>query len=144
MSQGRGSSITVRRVVAWNETDAAGHNHFAAAFRWLEEAEHSLLRELGIPAEHISRLPRVHIDIDYKDRLFFGQEIDVEVTVVKVGLSSCTYEFGVRTADGVIAVSGSLVVVNASTTSSGSAPWPESLRAALLEGRGVVLRTAID
>ena len=41
---GGGASIEVRRRVAWNETDAAGHNHFTAVFRWIEEAEHSLMR----------------------------------------------------------------------------------------------------
>jgi acyl-CoA thioester hydrolase len=127
--------------VAWNETDAAGHNHFAAAFRWLEEAEHELLRSVGMPTEEIARIPRVHIDIDYKDRLYFGQEIIVEVAVIKVGTSSCTYDFQVRTEAGVIAVSGSMVVVHASSTSEGSAPWPADIRAALLDGRVITIRT---
>ena len=127
--------------MAWNETDAAGHNHFAAAFRWLEEAEHELLRSVGMPTEEIARIPRVHIDIDYKDRLYFGQKIAVQVTVVKVGTSSCTYDFQVRTDEGVIAVSGSLVVVHASSTSEGSAPWPADIRAALLDGRVITIRS---
>ena len=131
----------MHRLVAWNETDAAGHNHFAAAFRWLEEAEHELLRSVGMPTEEIARIPRVHIDIDYKDRLYFGQEIVVQVTVTKVGTSSCTYDFQVRTDQGVIAVSGTLVVVHASSTSEGSAPWPADIRAALLGGRVITIRT---
>jgi acyl-CoA thioester hydrolase len=142
VSESAGSSVIVHRLVAWNETDAAGHNHFAAAFRWLEEAEHALLRALGMPAEEIARIPRVHIDIDYKDRLYYGQEIAVQVKVVKVGTSSCTYDFEVRTESGVVAVSGSLVVVHASSTSSGSAPWPEDIREAMLSGRVIELRTA--
>ena len=141
MSESTGSSVIVHRLVAWNETDAAGHNHFAAAFRWLEEAEHELLRSVGMPTEEIARIPRVHIDIDYKDRLYFGQEIVVQVTVTKVGTSSCTYDFQVRTDQGVIAVSGSLVVVHASSTSEGSAPWPADIRAALLDGRVITIRT---
>ena len=142
MSESTGSSVIVHRLVAWNETDAAGHNHFSAAFRGLEEAEHALLRSVGMPTEEIARSPRVHIDIDYKDRLYFGQEIIVQVTVAKVGTSSCTYDFQVRTEEGVIAVSGSLVVVHASSTSEGSAPWPPEIRSALLDGRVIELRTA--
>ena len=142
VSESTGSSVIVHRLVAWNETDAAGHNHFSAAFRWLEEAEHALLRSVGMPTEEIARIPRVHIDIDYKDRLYFGQEIIVQVTVAKVGTSSCTYDFQVRTEEGVIAVSGSLVVVHASSTSEGSAPWPPEIRTALLDGRVIELRTA--
>lgn len=141
MSESTGTSVIVHRLVAWNETDAAGHNHFAAAFRWLEEAEHELLRSVGMPTEEIARIPRVHIDIDYKDRLYFGQEIVVQVTVTKVGTSSCTYDFQVRTDQGVVAVSGSLVVVHASSTSEGSAPWPADIRAALLDSRVITIRT---
>ena len=141
MNESTGSSVIVHRLVAWNETDAAGHNHFAAAFRWLEEAEHELLRSVGMPTEEIARIPRVHIDIDYKDRLYFGQKIAVQVTVAKVGTSSCTYDFQVRTEEGVIAVSGSLVVVHAWSTSKGSAPWPADIRAALLDGRVITIRS---
>lgn len=140
VSESRGSSVIVHRLVAWNETDAAGHNHFAAAFRWLEEAEHALLRSIGMPAEEIARIPRVHIDIDYKDRLYYGQEIAVQVTVVKVGTSSCTYDFEVRTDEGTVAVSGTLVVVHASSTSTGSAPWPPEIREAMLSGRIIEIR----
>ena len=141
VSESTGSSVIVHRLVAWNETDAAGHNHFAAAFRWLEEAEHALLRSVGMPAEEIARIPRVHIDIDYKDRLYYGQEIAVQVTVAKVGTSSCTYEFEVRTDAGTVAVSGTLVVVHASSTSEGSAPWPPAIREAMLAGRLIEIRT---
>lgn len=141
MNTSRGSSIIVHRLVAWNETDAAGHNHFAAAFRWLEEAEHALLRALGMPAEEIARIPRVHIDIDYKDRLYYGQSIAVQVTVAKVGTSSCTYDFEVRNDEGTIAVSGTLVVVHASSTSTGSAPWPMEIRDALTDGRVIEVHT---
>ncbi len=141
VSESAGSSVIVHRLVAWNETDAAGHNHFAAAFRWIEEAEHALLRALGMPAEEIARIPRVHIDIDYKDRLYYGQEIAVQVAVTKVGTSSCTYDFQVRTAADVVAVSGTLIVVHASSTSEGSAPWPQEIREAMLSGRVIEIRT---
>ena len=144
MTESTGSSVIVHRLVAWNETDAAGHNHFAAAFRWLEEAEHALLRSVGMPPEEIARIPRVHIDIDYKDRLYYGQEIAVEVRVRKVGTSSCTYDFEVRTDTGAVAVSGSLVVVHASSTSEGSSPWPADIRDALLDGRVVEVRTEVS
>ena len=144
MSESRGSSVIVHRLVAWNETDAAGHNHFAAAFRWLEEAEHALLRALGMPADEIARIPRVHIDIDYKERLLYGQAIAVQVTVAKVGTSSCTYDFEVRTEDGTVAVNGTLVVVHASSTSTGSSPWPTQIREALMDGRVIEVRTLVS
>jgi len=129
--EGGGASIVVRRRVAWNETDAAGHNHFTAVFRWLEEAEHSLLRAIGAATAMIARIPRVHIDVDYHDRLYFGEVIDVRVGVVRVGTSSCAFEFEVLKADGVRAISGNYVIVHASSTASGAAPWPAAMREAL-------------
>ena len=127
----QGASIEVRRRVAWNETDAAGHNHFTAVFRWIEEAEHSLFRAIGAETAMVARIPRVHIDVDYHDRLYFGEVIDVRVGVVKVGNSSCAFEFEVGKADGGRAISGSYVIVHASGTTSGAAPWPDAIREAL-------------
>ena len=126
-----GAQVLVRRTVAWHETDAAGHNHFAAAFRWLEEAEHRLYRCLDFDPALIERIPRVHIEVDYRDRLYFGQVIDVMVGVIAVGRSSCTFAFGVRTASGDLAVEGRYVIVHAASTSDGAAPWPDALRSAL-------------
>ena len=125
-----GARVIVQRHVAWGETDAAGHNHFAAAFRWLEEGEHALYRCLGFSAEFIDRVPRVHIDIDYKDRLYFGQLIEVELGVVAVGSSSCRFAMHVRR-DGIEVIGASYVVVHVAGTTEGGAPWPEVLRSAL-------------
>jgi YbgC/YbaW family acyl-CoA thioester hydrolase len=125
-----GARVIVQRYVAWGETDAAGHNHFAAAFRWLEESEHALYRCLGFSAEFIDRVPRVHIDIDYRDRLYFGQLIEVELGVVSVGGSSCRFAMRVRR-EGVEVISASYVVVHVAGTTEGGAPWPAELRSAL-------------
>lgn len=125
-----GATITMRRLVAWHETDAAGHNHFTAAFRWMEEAEHRLYRRLGIGTTMVDVIPRVHIEVDYRDRLFFGEAIDVTVGVISVGRSSARFAFGVRTDRGE-AISGSYVIVHAAGTTQGSAPWPDAVRAAL-------------
>lgn len=144
MTEPAGASITVHRLVGWHETDAAGHNHFAAAFRWVEEAEHALLRALGMTLEEIARIPRVHIEVDYRDRLYYGQPIAVVIRIRKVGSSSCTYDFEVRTQEGSVAVAGSLVMVHVSGTADGSQPWPEPLRAAMLSGRALELRSTLS
>jgi acyl-CoA thioesterase FadM len=79
----------------------------------------------------IARIPRVHIDVDYFDRLYFDEVIEVRVGVVKVGNSSCGFDFEVRKADGGRAIGGSYVIVHASGTASGSEPWPTALRDSL-------------
>jgi len=122
-----GAAIEVHRTVAWNETDAAGHNHFSAAFRWLEEAEHQMWRLIGFTPERIARIPRVHIDVDYAQRLYFGQEITVRVDIRKVGRTSCTLGLDVRAPDGSSAITGSYVIVHAASTTDGSEPWPAEL-----------------
>ena len=129
------TSITVHRRVAWNETDAAGHNHFSAAFRWLEEAEHDMLRLIGVERDLIDRIPRVHIEIDYSARLYFGEEIAVTVSVVKVGNSFATLSMLVTHDGGKDAVKASYVVVNASSTTEGSAPWTQETRELLESGQ---------
>lgn len=128
-----GAAVTVRRTVAWHETDAAGHNHFTAAFRWMEEAEHRLYRALGIGPSMVDIIPRVHIEIDYRDRLFFGEEIEVTLGVVSVGRTSCRFAMQVRTERGE-AISSRHVIVHAASTTEGSAPWPDDVRAALESG----------
>ncbi len=129
------TSITVHRKVAWNETDAAGHNHFSAAFRWLEEAEHDMLRLIEVESDLIDRIPRVHIEIDYSARLYFGEEIAVTVSVVKVGKTSCTLSMVVTHDGGKDAVKANYVVVNASSATEGSAPWSEKTRELLESGK---------
>ena len=144
MSEFNGSGIRMHRSVTWDETDAAGHNHFAAAFRWLEEAEHALMRALGVEPADMGRFPRVHIEIDYKDRLLYGQDIVVEVSVARLGRSSCTYLFVVRSGEGAVAIEGTYVVVHASSTTEGSAPWPDDLRLAMQSGARFEVRSLVE
>jgi acyl-CoA thioester hydrolase len=130
MSEITGARVVVTRMVAWGETDAAGHNHFSAAFRWLEETEHALYRCLGFDTAMIDRVPRVHVEADYRARLYYGDVIQCEVGVVSVGTSSCTFALRVSRGEEP-AITGRYVVVHVAANDQGSAPWPEDMRAAL-------------
>lgn len=136
-----GAQIILTRRVAWGETDASGHNHFSAAMRWFEESEHQLYRCLG-DVDHIARIPRVHVEVDFRARLYFDDLITVRLGVVKVGTSSCTFALAVDRVDGVRALTGRAVIVHASSTSEGSAPWPDALRAALAAPRDYTMGAA--
>ena len=94
-----GARLTMRRRLRWNETDAAGHNHFSSAVRWLEESEHALWRELGLVA-YVPRVPRVHLGIDYRARVWFDQPLEVTVGVIRVGETSCTFGFSAVVVEG--------------------------------------------
>jgi acyl-CoA thioester hydrolase len=126
-----GARVTMRRRLAWAETDAAGHNHFSVAVRWLEEAEHLLWRSLGL-ASMVPQVPRVHIEVDYHRRIYFEEEVEVTVGVITLGRSSLTLGFEVRSIDGTLAQSGRHTVVHAPDTSGEARPWTDETRELLL------------
>lgn len=139
-----GSSITNFRRLAWNETDAAGHNHFSAVMRWVEETEHLLYTALGLDLGFIDRVPRVSLRVDYHRRLYFAQVLAVRLRVEKVGRSSCAFTFEVLDPDGQRAIAGEYVIVHVHSTDAGSAEWPEDIRAALTRGTHVEVRDVIE
>src|SRR5437762_5781662 len=88
---------TTRRV-EFHHTDAAGILHFSVFFNFMEEAEHELLRQLGLSVlaqDDQGRIswPRVAARCDYQTAVKFEDVLDIEVRIVRVGKKSVTYEF---------------------------------------------------
>lgn len=133
MDQISGASIVSRRRLEWADTDAAGHNHFTVAFRWMEEVEHELRRSVGLPSDLTGGIPRVHVEVDYRGRIWFGQEVEIAMGVVEIGRSSCRFAWQVTEVEGegAVLMEGSHVVVFAPDPHGGSSPWPEEYREAL-------------
>jgi len=121
--------VSVVRRVEWVDTDAAGHHHHGAVLRWVEAAETELLTRRGL-ADLFGRIPRVRYEVDYRSRLWFGQEVRVELTVGKVGRTSVRYDFQVHGPD-VVAAEGRLFIAFAGPDAPTAAPWPDEVRAAL-------------
>lgn len=132
-----GARVVLRRRLAWRQTDAAGHNHFSSAVEWLEEAEHALYRGLGLDAGLVPGIPRVHLELDYRARMWFDQEVEIEVGVVAVGRTSLTLAFEVRDLAGAPTVEGRYVIVHSPDPHGGAEPWPPAIAAALAEPRTV-------
>lgn len=91
-----------RRMVEFADTDMAGIMHFSAFFRFMEGAEHALLRSLGLSVFGIEdpeggdamiSFPRVSARCDFHSPARCEDEIDIEVVVQKLGKSSVTYGF---------------------------------------------------
>lgn len=86
---------TTRRV-EFSDTDAAGIAHFAAFFRYMEQAEHELLRSVGLSvvmhdaAGQIS-WPRVAAKCDYQSAARFEDVLEIEVRIARLGEKSVTY-----------------------------------------------------
>jgi acyl-CoA thioester hydrolase len=111
-------AFTTRRRVEFRDTDAAGIVHFSAFFLWMESAEHEMLRSCGIPvvepnaggAGVDASWPRVSAGCDYVSAVRFGDEVDVAVSVEKLGTTSVTYGFAFTHA-GVPVAKGRVVAV---------------------------------
>ncbi|NIL98907.1 MAG: acyl-CoA thioesterase [Planctomycetales bacterium] len=86
------------RPVQWRDTDAAGIVHFSVFFNYMEEAETVLLRELGVDVlvtddQQRYSFPRVSAQCDYQAPVRFGDTVEIDVSLVRLGDSSLTYKF---------------------------------------------------
>jgi len=108
-------TFTYRRRIEFRETDMAGIVHFSNFFAYMEQAEHALLRSVGmgvvceVENKEIS-WPRVNAQCDYKVAIKFEEMIDIEVSVAKIGTKSVTYVFDFFR-DQIKVASGSLTAV---------------------------------
>ena len=86
------------RRIEFRDTDAAGMAHFSVFFVFMEQAEHELLRHLGLSVMLFDEkgpisFPRVATRCDYQRAVKFEDILDIEVAVVRLGVKSVTYEF---------------------------------------------------
>ena len=125
---------TEKLRVNWVDTDASGRIHYSAALRYFEIAEHGLLRALAgaraTPGERTFSMPRVHVEADYKLALGYPDEFTCSARVEKVGNTSATYAYEIRTLAGELAISGRIVAVTTDLNGN-KTPIPAELRAAL-------------
>ncbi len=97
--------------VRFDETDLAGIVHFSHYAKWVESAEHSLLKHIGIPIISAQGgFPKVNFTINYKKPVRFDDQITIELSVTEVGTSSVHYAFEI-TRDNESLASGKLATV---------------------------------
>src|SRR4051794_16563716 len=87
--------LTSRRV-EFSDTDAARMMHFVAFFRMMEQAEHDLLRSVGLSvvmhdAEGQISWPRVAAKCDFQAAARFEDLLQIEVRITRLGQRSITY-----------------------------------------------------
>ena len=87
-----------KRRVEFRDTDAAGIVHFSAFFVYMEQAEHEMLRSLGLSvAAHDDEgeisWPRIAASCEFLNPARFEEVLDVEVVVDRLGRKSVTYTF---------------------------------------------------
>lgn len=101
--------------VEWQDTDASGRIHFTAPFRWVQAAEHALLRSLGQLSP--GGYPRVDVQATYLKALRFPDEVEIRLGVQELGRTSIAWVWEVLQGDEV-AVRGRYVVVHIGTGDS--------------------------
>jgi acyl-CoA thioester hydrolase len=120
--------------VNWIDTDASQRIHYTAALRYFEIAEHGLMRALfgaeGAPGTRDFGLPRVHVEADYKLALVYPDEFTCSARVEKLGQSSVSYGFEIRTLAGELAITGRIIAVSVDAAGV-KTPLPPEFRAGL-------------
>jgi acyl-CoA thioester hydrolase len=88
------------RFVEFSDTDMAGIMHFSAFFRFMEGAEHALLRSVGLSVfkevgGEVITFPRVAASCEFHSPARCEEVLEIDVTVDRVGTKSVTYGFAV-------------------------------------------------
>jgi acyl-CoA thioester hydrolase len=101
------------REVAFGDTDASGWMHFPNVFRYVEEAEHALLKSLGLLVFDRAQggWPRVNVSCDFAKPLLTGDRIEVCLSLEKIGNSSLVWHFEIIMESGGTAASGNITTV---------------------------------
>ncbi len=86
------------RRVEFSETDMAGIMHFSNFFRFMETAEHGFFRSLGFSIvmgkwDPPIGWPRVHAACDYKNPLYFEDDVEIHLLVSEKRSKSLSYVF---------------------------------------------------
>jgi acyl-CoA thioester hydrolase len=130
---------TVRIRVQFSEVDGSRRIHFTAMFRYMEVAEHQLMRNIGLPYATALELeglafPRVHLSCDFRGPIVYDDELDVSARIARVGTSSWTVAFTARNLSrphSPVVADGEMVIASMDPHSERSTPLPEKLRATL-------------
>jgi YbgC/YbaW family acyl-CoA thioester hydrolase len=135
------TSIQVR--VPFPDVDSSGRIHFAAMLRYMEQAEHELMRSLGFPYARLFpaiALPRVHVACDFRAAVRYDDRLTITARVEHVGRSSWNVAFTAHALHetdsgtletGELVADGQMTIVSVDVQTERSRPLPEDIRAAL-------------
>ncbi len=105
-------------TIAFGDTDASSWLHFPNIFRFIEATEHDFLksRDVIVFDRALGGWPRVHVQCDYHAPLVAGDEIEVILSLGKIGTTSLTWNFQVVRLPEQLAASGQIVTVRVDAT----------------------------
>ncbi len=128
--------FTTTKMVQFSNCDPFGIVFYPQYFYILSEAKEDFLIHIGHPQHHyINELrtgwPMVRLETDFKRPSKYGDTIDVEIEVFKLGESSLGLEYTIRGDDGEERLVTRSVIVLTDLDSGRPVPIPDALRAAL-------------
>lgn len=124
-----------RTSVRFAHVDAAGIVFYPRFFEMLNAAVEDWFAALGrdFRALHLEDrigTPTVRLETEFLAPAMLGDELEITLTPVKVGTSSCIYRF-VFTGSGTERLKGEGVLVCMDLDAQRSRPWPEAMAASL-------------
>jgi 4-hydroxybenzoyl-CoA thioesterase len=127
--------FTTRKMIQFSHCDPAGIVFYPQFFYILSEAKEDFLIHIGHPQHHyINKLrkgwPMVRLETDFKIPSRYGDQIDVDIEVFKLGRTSLGLEYTIRGDDGERLVANSIIVLTNLDTGK-PLPIPDDLRDAL-------------
>ncbi len=121
--------------VRFGDVDHAGIVYYPQFFIYFHEAFEDFFDDNGLRYDrllderHVG-FPTVHIEADYKLPLRYGDALDIELSVPKVGDRSAVFRYvGFRHADGLKALSAEITCACVDRRSFQAVPVPDDLRA---------------
>ncbi|MGD2140873.1 MAG: thioesterase family protein [Burkholderiales bacterium] len=128
--------FTTRKMVQFSNCDPFGIVFYPQYFYILSEAKEDFLSHIGHPHHHyINDLrlgwPMVRLETDFKRPSKYGDQIDVEIAVFKLGGSSLGLEYTIRGDDGEERLVTRSTIVLTDMQSARPVPIGDDLRAAL-------------
>lgn len=134
-------SIQVR--VPFPDVDSSERIHFTAMLRYMELAEHELMRSLGFPYARQRpdiAWPRVHVSCDFSGAVRYDDRLTIEARVAQIGRSSWTVAFTAHALletpsgaleTGNLVAEGKMTIVAMDARTKRARPLPDDMRAAL-------------
>jgi len=126
---------SVRVQLRWRDMDMLGHLNQSVYHELLEEGRAALMTEIlrraGEGHGH-GAFVLAHVDLDYHREVRKDDgEVEVQVSVQRAGTSSLTLAHEVRLRDGVVAASGTTVLVAWDPAARGKRSLTDAERAAV-------------
>lgn len=85
--------LSYKRIVNFYETDSARIVHFSNFFRYVEEAEHELMKSIPESSSLNIVWLRTHFACDFYSPIKFDEEFTVDITATDINATRIHYDF---------------------------------------------------